>query len=830
MLRAALSSAQIAFLVPNHCPAGGLPARLTPQADAETLPRAALTRLGTLRWRHGTKVRTVAFAPDGQMLATADAEGIIRIWDRAGRELRRWRQGAQQRIQIAFSPDCKLLASSDGPVIHMWEPAAGRERHRLTVHPGEVYDLAFSPDGRTLATGGAVEVRSVQEDGVPPRRELGPGVVVLWDVTRRVRLREWVANPEPGLGLAVAWSPDGKRIATCWGRECLCVWDASTGHLLRHFTTYHASGYAVSFLPNGKTLVLTGHEGAIHYWDVPTGRLLRSDGCISRQAFALAVSPDGKTLATAGCNLTLWDADTGKICEPPPAGSCEPCVAFAPDGKTVVAPCGPTLAWWDAATGRPLESELGHSQAITAAGFAADAQTEWTAGADGTLRTWTPNGTTLSSCQVPDAAHRLAVSADGRTLAMDAQEGRKVSRVLLRDLTGNRTAAAIAQLPGHTLGLVFSPDGKTLAWSAGWVELPAEGPEQIWFALGLADAATGRPKTELGRHVGRVADVAFSPDGGRLLVLTTEPNPALRAWDVATGREVRSPAPGLIPGERFVLSPDGNLLAVLGPSRMESWQQTAWPYERAALQLWETATGRPAAAVDAASGHVNCAAFAPDGRLLAFGDGAGVRVWDVATWTERTVLCGHLGRVTALAFSPDGRRLISGSADTTAVVWDLRLLPTRPASETLTDGQMEGLWDDLAAADAARGWRAVGALASAPAQAVPLLRRHLRPARTLTPEHIAKWVKDLDNIDFLARERATVELGLLGELAEASLREAALKPRSPEARRRANWLLEAQRAPGLSSEELRVSRALQALRHMGGAEALRLAETFLSGR
>src|SRR5262249_58606691 len=96
------------------------------------------------------------------------------------------------------------------------------------------------------------------------------------------------------------------------------------------------------------------------------------------------------------------------------------------------------------------------------------------------------------------------------------------------------------------------------------------------------------------------------------------------------------------------------------------------------LELWEAATGRQAARVRMAQERVEAAAFAPDGRLLAFTDGEAVRVWDVAAWAERAVLRGHEGAVKSLAFSPDGRLLLTGSDDATALVWDLRrVLPTR---------------------------------------------------------------------------------------------------------------------------------------------------------
>jgi hypothetical protein len=461
-------------------------------------------------------------------------------------------------------------------------------------------------------------------------------------------------------------------------------------------------------------------------------------------------------------------------------------------------------------------------------GFASDGKTVWTAGTDRVLRTWTLDGKALGVWEVPDAAHRFAVSPDGRTLAT-VDDGKDKALQLVNLVAGG--AAPVRQPGGEATGaLAFAPDGRTLARMIWTYREQAEGPPRVGFVPSLYDT-TARHTLWVGEDVpGRVSHFVFTPDGRRILVLTMEPDPKLRIWDVKTGRELRSPLQGLVPGDNFVLSPDGTLLAFFGASRKEEWRTTAWPYQRAALQVWEMASGRLAASVDALSGRVECAALSPDGRLLAFGDGAAVRIWDVAAWSERAVLRAHEGSVTALAFAADGQMLISGARDTTALVWDLGRLPPRPLPAPLSEGQLLPLWDDLASADAARGWRAIGALAAAAEQAVPFLRERLRRPAAVTPERLRELIQDLDSVQFAIRERATEELELLGERAEKALREAAARPASPEVRRRVALLLEALRGPGPSAEELRLGRALQALRHSGSIEALRLADAVGGGR
>jgi hypothetical protein len=135
------------------------------------------------------------------------------------------------------------------------------------------------------------------------------------------------------------------------------------------------------------------------------------------------------------------------------------------------------------------------------------------------------------------------------------------------------------------------------------------------------------------------------------------------------------------------------------------------------------------------------------------------------------------------------------------------------------------LWDDLASADAVRGRRAIGGFTAVGDQAVAFFQQRLRPLAPLAAEQITQRIHDLDSIDFTVRERASDDLEVLGERAEGALRSAAVQSLSAEVRRRATLLLGALRGPGMSLEELRVRRALQALRYIGSPQAVRLART-----
>src|SRR5262249_10810690 len=150
--------------------------------------------------------------------------------------------------------------------------------------------------------------------------------------------------------------------------------------------------------------------------------------------------------------------------------------------------------------------------------------------------------------------------------------------------------------------------------------------------------------------------------------------------------------------------------------------------------------------------------FSRDGALLAArGPGNAVRVWEMPSAQEIGVFKGHVGAVNAVSFASHARSLASASADTTLLVWDLGLIKPgpKPAVVELDAKQMEVLWDDLVGADAVKAGKSIQTLAAAPNQSTPYLRERLKPAVPVDASKLARWIADLDSMNFKTRTIAS---------------------------------------------------------------------------
>ena len=785
----------------------------------DLLPEGAKARLGTVRF-HGLGFSSLAYTPDGKLLVSGGSDGA-RVWDAAtGKEVRRLPadQCRDPYGPVALSPDGKLVAvggyDQEGMGGAVYKLATGRRLYRFG-RPGHSTEAYFSPDGSTLAVSYSVDDPSIG----------------LHDAGTGARLRSLVGHEQRKdliiQQVRVVFSPGGKVLVSGGADGTIRFWNVATGQELRRLTVapHYLNHLALS--PDGSWLAAvdltkTGERGGRTFWDhriqlwkVDIGE---KDVAVEKKVrrlvvpampnkegrqfepASLAFTPDGQALVIGGWDKTLrvMALATGK--ERRRFAAYGTSLAIAPDGKSVAVVAGPgPIRICDLASGRDLVPTGGHGDMLSAVALSPDDRTAVTASRDGTIRLWDARTgrelRQLASGQ-PHLRRRLLYSPDGQTLFV---AGGDQTIGVWNPATGQELRP-LKRHPSAWDLVALSPDGKTLA---------SEAPGNT---LVLVEAATGKELRTLKGPTSTIAGVAFSGDGRKLLAWSFDDH--LHWWDAATGQHQRRRcALDFTDGVRAVaFTPDGRLVALGGSAR---------------IAVVAVATGREVCRFDHGDGSRDDSmlflAFSPDGRTLAWGvpRDSIIRLGEVLTGKERHRLAGHRGYVESAVFGHEGKFLVSGATDTTALVWDLGPRLPAAAAPAKSPGEMEmaAWWADLVSEDARRAYGSIQALLAVPRQAVPFLKERLRPIAMPDAKRIAQLIADLDNERFAVRERATQELGELGELAEPALQKALEGRPSLELRRRVEGLMANLRRLVPSPGTRQSMRAIEVLEHIGTPEA-----------
>jgi WD40 repeat protein len=284
---------------------------------------------------HKGRITAVAYSANGAMIATGGQDdGTVRLWNAAtGKEIRALPGHTGSVVSLAFSSDGNALASCSGNCLHLWDTVSGQELVETQGHEMEILSIALSRDGKLLASGGADQ--TVRLWDLPSRRQMrqfpsfrynagarfssdgktlavgagdyDKGLVRLWDLASgKERVRVDGYSP-------LEFSPDDKHFLTVHDSR-ICLYDPVTGKQLQG---WNSNPNSVAFTPDGKILATAYAWGDCCLWDVATGKQhLRflGDAPQARPLYAVAVSPDGKLLAAGGSErlIHVWEIETGK--------------------------------------------------------------------------------------------------------------------------------------------------------------------------------------------------------------------------------------------------------------------------------------------------------------------------------------------------------------------------------------------------------------------------------------------------------------------------------------------------------------------------------------
>jgi WD40 repeat protein/serine/threonine protein kinase len=398
---------------------------------------------------HTSKLHTVAFSPDGQRLASTSYDWTVRVWEVAtGKELLTFKGHAGSVWSAVFSPDgLRVASASEDRTVKVWEAATGQELFTFKGHTRGVYSVAFSPDGQRLASASVDKTVRLWEaaDGndcltikghteavsspafSPNGKWLASGcpsdqTVKLWDVVTGQEFRTFT-----GAGVSVAFSPDSQRLASSQGGT-VKLWEIATGQELRTFTGYTRLIASLAFSPDGRRLASGSWDSTVRVWETATGKqLLKLEGH-KYEVFGVAFSPDGQRLASAGSDevVKLWDTATGKelLAFKEHTGPVSK-AAFSPDGQFLAtAGWDHTVKLWEATTGKVIHTMMGHTGIVRGVAFSPDGRRLASAGEDRTVRLWeTDTGKELLNLKGhTDYVRGVVFSPDGQRVASAGED------------------------------------------------------------------------------------------------------------------------------------------------------------------------------------------------------------------------------------------------------------------------------------------------------------------------------------------------------------------------------------------------------------------------
>lgn len=365
-------------------------------------------------------LRSVVFSPDGQIFASSTEDGTISLWDTASHQrIRQLDQGLNiwGADRLTFSPNGRILAVGsffNGPIV-LWYtqgPQHLQIKERLPldqVDPKYLAILSTASSHDRIAFPGL----AFTQDGKTMAASSTDSTIILWNV----ETRQPIGQPLSGHSSFVThlvFSPDGKTLAssgcanfesnTCRQDEII-MWDVATGQSIGIPLSGHSSVVtSLAFSPDGKILASGYNDNTIVLWDVSThqviGQLLKANSRIQ----ALAYSPDGKTLASGGSDLTLWNLETYQSVSLPSEDVIS--IAFSADGKTLASEQSAKISLWDVAThhligqGLPLPIDEITDNYVFRLAFSADGKT-LTSVRDETVITWDldPDSWVEKTCQ-----------------------------------------------------------------------------------------------------------------------------------------------------------------------------------------------------------------------------------------------------------------------------------------------------------------------------------------------------------------------------------------------------------------------------------------------
>ncbi|KAJ4864208.1 WD domain, g-beta repeat domain-containing protein [Trichoderma breve] len=541
---------------------------------------------------------------------------------------------------VAFSPNSRILASALGHIVQFWDASTGSPQRTLEGHTGKVRSIAFSSDGKILA--------SSSDDNT----------IRLWDASTGSHQRTLVGHI--GKVRSIAFSPDNTILASSSIDNTIRLWDIALGSC-RQKIEEHDDGTrykSVAFSPDGRILASVSGPGILRLGDVALGKYQQKVD-EEHAVRCVAFSPGGNILAVLRVvsPIQLWDTSSWRTMKTLDINAAySSSLVFSPNGK-MLAFMGPLLniLLWDMATESIWDTLVGHRDEITSLAFSPDGMTLASASCDRTIKLWDiSSGNRHSTVEEHNLWHSgesicMTFSPDGETMVSASRKGFQVW-----DTATWGCEPTISQKhEGHPYKpiIVFSPDGKTLA-------LALDDGIELWDTATWTCRLMQKEARPFDQYESTAAAVAFSPDSKTLATASRDETISCWLWDATTGstlwtldrdRETR------IVIRSVAFSPDGKTLAFALDDCIDLWDAATGIHQQG-LSLEDHCT-------DPEPLDFPLLAFSPNGKTLASASSWSryndIWLWHKegsGRWSNPEKLTN--GHAFCLGFSPDGAHLL----------------------------------------------------------------------------------------------------------------------------------------------------------------------------
>ncbi len=278
------------------------------------------------------EVLSIAFSPDGKIMAIGTSDKKVVIWDVATWKIIKLIDTNDDRVTaLAFSPDGKILASGDRRnMVYFLDTAMWKTVSKMKAY-SDIESLSFNQDGSLLAIA------------------CGREKAMLWDVQKNQLRKDLVGHT--GDVKAIAFSPDGTQVATGGRDNSVIIWNSSTGEKIRMLPGHVSTVEKITYSPDGKHLVSGGSDNVVMIWDVASGKAVHRLSGHSDRICALEYLPQTNILmsgscriflgpffrpsyvAGSGCNVIFWNTEIGKQMKILETDCSLSCATFSADAK-----------------------------------------------------------------------------------------------------------------------------------------------------------------------------------------------------------------------------------------------------------------------------------------------------------------------------------------------------------------------------------------------------------------------------------------------------------------------------------------------------------------